>query len=153
MDSDDDDCGPICCMGSMLFGCVFFLCATLSLSVGDVMIMIFAIAVLSIIGIWIIYCCYNCCYDCCDNRCWTDLHNSIPVIRITIRRPAPNTQPTIINSYKMKRTDVVCTICMEEIKKNSVCKKIPKCGHEFHKKCIDKWLIESKTCPNCRLDV
>lgn len=153
MESDDDDCGPICCLGSMGFGCVFFLCATLSLSVGDVIITIFAMAVLGIVGIWMIYCCYNCCYDICENRCWSDLRDSIPVITITIRRPAPDTHPVIINSYKMKRTDVVCTICMEEIKKNSVCKKIPKCGHEFHKKCIDKWLIESKTCPNCRLDV
>ena len=144
MDDNDDDCGPICCMGSMVFGCIFFICATLSLSVGDVMIFIFGIAVLCIVGIWLIYCFYNCCYDICEN---------LPVITITIRRPAPNTQPTIINSYKMKRTDVVCTICMEEIKKNSVCKKIPKCHHEFHKKCIDKWLVESKTCPNCRLDV
>lgn len=144
MDNDDDDCGPICCMGSMVFGCIFFICATLSLSVGDVIITIFVIAVLGIIGIWMIYCCYNCCYD---------IYENLPVITITIRRPAPDTRPTIVNSYKMKRTDIVCTICMEEIKKNSICKKIPKCGHEFHKKCIDKWLVESKTCPNCRLDV
>ena len=148
MDDDDDDCGPICCLGSIGFGGVFFLCSILSLRVGDVMIMIFAIAVLGIVGIWTIYCCYECGY-----QCWSDLRDNIPVITITIRRPAPDTRPAIVNSYKMKRTDVVCTICMEEIKKNSVCKKIPKCGHEFHKKCIDTWLVESKTCPNCRLDV
>ena len=105
MDDDDDDCGPICCMGSMLFGCIFFLCAILSLSVGDVIIFIFGIAVLGIVGIWLIYCCYNCCYDICEN---------LPVITITIRRPAPVTQPSIVNSYKMKRSDVVCTICMED---------------------------------------
>ena len=144
MDDNDDGCGPICCMGSMVFGCIFFICANLSLSVGDLIIFIFGIAVLSIVGIWVIYCCYSCCYG---------IYENLPVITITIRRPAPDTRPTIVNSYKMKRTDVVCTICIEEIKKNAVCKKIPKCGHEFHKKCIDKWLVESKTCPNCRLDV
>lgn len=148
MEDTDDDCGPTCCMGSMLFACVFFLCSILSLNVGDVVLFIFGIAVLGIVGIWMIYCCYEFCHE-----CWYDLRDNIPVITITIRRPAPDTQPAIINSYKMKRTDVVCTICMEEIKKNSVCKKIPKCGHEFHKKCIDTWFVESKTCPNCRLDV
>ena len=149
MDNNDDDCGPICCLGSLIFGIIFFLCATLSLNVGDVLIFGFVIAILSVICIYIIYCCFDCWRDACQNRCWTDL----PVIRITIRRPSPDTQPAIVNSYKMKKTGVVCTICMEEIKKKSICKKIPKCGHEFHKKCIDKWLVESKTCPNCRLDV
>lgn len=27
------------------------------------------------------------------------------------------------------------------------------CSHEFHKSCIDPWLIEHRTCPMCKLDV
>lgn len=27
------------------------------------------------------------------------------------------------------------------------------CSHEFHKNCIDPWLIEQRTCPMCKLDV
>lgn len=38
-----------------------------------------------------------------------------------------------------------CTICLNEVK------AVPlTCGHVFHKKCIDKWLKENSSCPNCR---
>lgn len=28
-----------------------------------------------------------------------------------------------------------------------------RCGHVFHRTCIDDWLEHSRTCPNCRLPV
>ena len=43
-----------------------------------------------------------------------------------------------------------CSICYEEIVKNSV---ILKCNHLYHKECIDKWLLEHTTCPQCRYDL
>ena len=39
-----------------------------------------------------------------------------------------------------------CTICLEE---PDECIQL-KCGHIFHKECINKWLPKNKTCPNCR---
>lgn len=39
----------------------------------------------------------------------------------------------------------ICSICLE---KNSDQRLI--CGHCFHGECIDKWLEEQSTCPNCR---
>ena len=42
----------------------------------------------------------------------------------------------------------VCTICLEDVS------NVPlECGHIFHNKCIDKWLEENDTCPNCRNQV
>ena len=41
----------------------------------------------------------------------------------------------------------ICSICQEEILKNE---KELSCGHSFHKKCINTWLDENNTCPNCR---
>ena len=39
-----------------------------------------------------------------------------------------------------------CTICLEIPKE---CIQL-KCGHIFHKDCINKWFPSKKTCPNCR---
>ena len=41
-----------------------------------------------------------------------------------------------------------CSICLNEVF------AIPmECGHVFHTKCINKWLEQNKTCPNCRCKV
>ncbi|XP_041367178.1 uncharacterized protein LOC121381866 [Gigantopelta aegis] len=45
-----------------------------------------------------------------------------------------------------------CLICMCEYKEGE-CQRILNCFHEFHAKCIDKWLKSSATCPVCRVDV
>jgi hypothetical protein len=58
--------------------------------------------------------------------------------------------------YKLKETNKeneYCSICYEEFKKNEYCRKLPLCGHFFHKKCVDKWLrkdILEMRCPLCR---
>ena len=41
-----------------------------------------------------------------------------------------------------------CPICLE---KDSLrlCRKLD-CNHVFHCECIDKWLSDKKSCPNCR---
>ena len=39
-----------------------------------------------------------------------------------------------------------CTICLEKPDKAIQLK----CGHVFHKECINQWLPKNKTCPNCR---
>ena len=46
--------------------------------------------------------------------------------------------------------DCVCSICIDNMDTASV---LP-CGHRFHQKCINHWLINNKeNCPNCRLDL
>jgi hypothetical protein len=39
-----------------------------------------------------------------------------------------------------------CTICLEEPED---CSQL-KCGHIYHKECINEWFKKKKTCPNCR---
>lgn len=61
--------------------------------------------------------------------------------------------------YKFKKNDdkyIECSICYEIINHNTYIRKL-NCDHNFHKKCIDKWLYtqfkENKdeyTCPLCR---
>ncbi|EDW74057.2 uncharacterized protein Dwil_GK21726 [Drosophila willistoni] len=45
-----------------------------------------------------------------------------------------------------------CAICIEAYKPSDIIRILP-CKHEFHKNCIDPWLIEHRTCPMCKLDV
>ena len=46
-----------------------------------------------------------------------------------------------------------CVICLEKYKVNEYKREL-KCGHVFHKKCIDKWFkkcCDNKSCPLCRI--
>jgi hypothetical protein len=45
-----------------------------------------------------------------------------------------------------------CTICCNEFIKNEYYRKLDKCGHIFHKKCVDKWFFVNQNCecPLCR---
>ena len=45
-----------------------------------------------------------------------------------------------------------CTICIEKYKKHEKIITLD-CNHEFHSKCIKKWLNLKKSCPNCRENI
>ena len=69
----------------------------------------------------------------------------------TADNTADNTT-SIITNWNEKE----CAICYEKIQKNVYIRKLI-CNHEFHKKCIDKWLFTQFkqhnnvfTCPICR---
>jgi hypothetical protein len=41
-----------------------------------------------------------------------------------------------------------CSICLDEGQKIQL-----HCGHVYHKECINRWLLESSTCPECRANL
>ncbi len=44
-----------------------------------------------------------------------------------------------------------CSICMGETKVDQRIYEIDQCGHCFHTKCMDPWILQGKkTCPMCR---
>jgi len=45
-----------------------------------------------------------------------------------------------------------CAICIEPYRVADVIRVLP-CKHEYHKVCIDPWLLEHRTCPMCKLDI
>ncbi|XP_049790763.1 RING finger protein 150 isoform X1 [Schistocerca nitens] len=45
-----------------------------------------------------------------------------------------------------------CAVCIEPYKISDVLRILP-CRHEFHKSCIDPWLLEHRTCPMCKMDI
>ncbi|XP_065289238.1 RING finger protein 44 isoform X1 [Dermacentor albipictus] len=44
-----------------------------------------------------------------------------------------------------------CVVCMCDFEARQVLRVLP-CGHEFHARCVDKWLKNNRTCPICRGD-
>ncbi|KAH0554912.1 RING finger protein 44 isoform X2 [Cotesia glomerata] len=44
-----------------------------------------------------------------------------------------------------------CVVCMCDFEPPQTLRVLP-CSHEFHSKCIDKWLKSNRTCPICRGD-
>ncbi|XP_009953680.1 PREDICTED: E3 ubiquitin-protein ligase RNF128, partial [Leptosomus discolor] len=46
----------------------------------------------------------------------------------------------------------VCVVCIDLYKPNEVV-RILTCNHIFHKKCVDPWLLEHRTCPMCKCDI
>jgi len=51
-----------------------------------------------------------------------------------------------------KETNIKCVVCISEYINREKLRRLP-CSHDFHAKCIDKWLKSNKTCPVCRNEV
>ncbi|XP_065055112.1 E3 ubiquitin-protein ligase znrf3-like [Rhopilema esculentum] len=45
-----------------------------------------------------------------------------------------------------------CAICLEEFSEGQDIRIVP-CRHEFHKSCVDPWLLSNCTCPLCMLNI
>uniref|UniRef100_K3Z0H7 RING-type E3 ubiquitin transferase n=1 Tax=Setaria italica TaxID=4555 RepID=K3Z0H7_SETIT len=79
-----------------------------------------------------------------------------PVLRGGARAAAADDIPT----YKERdgaRPDGAspeeCSVCLCEVEKGKMAKRLPVCLHVFHQECIDLWLRDNSTCPVCRCDV
>ncbi|CAH2053223.1 unnamed protein product [Thlaspi arvense] len=54
------------------------------------------------------------------------------------------------NSCSGHQTISSCSICLQDWEEGELGRKLERCGHTFHKICIDEWLIRQETCPICR---
>ncbi|KAE8671054.1 putative clathrin assembly protein [Hibiscus syriacus] len=46
-----------------------------------------------------------------------------------------------------------CAICLDEFNQGQWCRNLVGCGHLFHRRCLDSWLIQVTSCPICRTRV
>lgn len=43
-----------------------------------------------------------------------------------------------------------CAICLAEFADGDAMRVLPECGHGFHARCVERWLVARRTCPTCR---
>merc|ERR1719447_1066196 len=48
--------------------------------------------------------------------------------------------------------EICCAICIGNFEAGSVVRHLT-CTHVYHKKCIDPWLVDKGTCPQCKADI
>lgn len=48
--------------------------------------------------------------------------------------------------------EVCCAVCIDNFESGAVVRHLT-CSHVYHKKCIDPWLVEKGTCPQCKADI
>ncbi|XP_051750563.1 E3 ubiquitin-protein ligase RNF43 isoform X2 [Ctenopharyngodon idella] len=109
-----------------------------------------ALAVLAIIMIFALR------FRCRSNRTWDSVHQETmrAISRLETRmyssqgcsgsqrsRGAPA-------SNSSSNSSPICAICLEEFMDGQDL-RIISCGHEFHKECVDPWLLQHRTCPLC----
>lgn len=65
-----------------------------------------------------------------------------------IQRPETSISKPLYTKLFISRT---CSICFVDFDWNNENLVVLKCGHIFHKDCIDIWINQQQTCPTCRV--
>ena len=63
----------------------------------------------------------------------------------------PTKKFVLTEAQKEKDSQLSCRICMQEFEEGENL-RTTRCLHMFHRKCIDKWLVErTGSCPICKI--
>jgi E3 ubiquitin-protein ligase ATL10/75/76/77/78 len=54
---------------------------------------------------------------------------------------------------KEQEEEEVCAICLGEFAAGEKVRVLPRCGHGFHVRCVDAWILSRGSCPTCRRPV
>jgi hypothetical protein len=65
-----------------------------------------------------------------------------------------NLEQVVVNKEKMPNLREICAVCTSEFRDGEIAKLLP-CSefHNYHKECIDRWLIRKDACPLCGLSI
>ncbi|XP_022097685.1 RING finger protein 44-like isoform X2 [Acanthaster planci] len=55
------------------------------------------------------------------------------------------------DTHRSINDQTCCVVCMCDFEARQLLRVLP-CSHEFHARCVDKWLKTNRTCPICRAD-
>ncbi|XP_051550129.1 RING finger protein 215 isoform X2 [Myxocyprinus asiaticus] len=66
----------------------------------------------------------------------------------TYRQPKVRCDPTLTQPVETDN----CAVCLEQYNNNQCLRVLP-CLHEFHRDCVDPWLLLQQTCPLCKRSV
>ncbi|KAE9609823.1 putative transcription factor C2H2 family [Lupinus albus] len=70
--------------------------------------------------------------------------------------PNPNPTPNLNNLPRFRisgGSESRCVVCLDGFRNGQWCRKLTDCGHLFHRRCVDTWLIKVAACPTCRTSV
>ena len=59
---------------------------------------------------------------------------------------------SVATNEQLEEIGRVCIICRDEMSLQGS-KRLPGCGHVFHKSCLREWLVQQQSCPTCRADI
>ncbi|KAG9348643.1 hypothetical protein JZ751_002383, partial [Albula glossodonta] len=88
-------------------------------------------------------------FRCMSKRSWDSVHQQTmqAVSRLETRRYSSQRHPS---------SSPACAICLEDFLEGQLTMaslsqdlRIISCAHEFHKECVDPWLLQHRTCPLC----
>tara|TARA_Y100000389_G_scaffold13603_2_gene12111 strand:+ start:170 stop:850 length:681 start_codon:yes stop_codon:yes gene_type:complete len=54
------------------------------------------------------------------------------------------------STHQSQDESSICSICHGSFDANSIIRRITGCNHYFHINCLENWLQNNNTCPNCR---
>ena len=86
-----------------------------------------------------------------------DIENTHIVITYKIEQKVKSKRRKLKNlgkyeKIKKEEEHKTCSICLNDFECGKYKRKMPNCDHEFHKKCVDRWLYKdiNLSCPMCR---
>jgi hypothetical protein len=61
--------------------------------------------------------------------------------------------PTFAYGSTAPAAQLLCAVCLEDVREGEMVRQLPPCRHLFHVDCIDLWLRTRRTCPLCRCEL
>jgi len=57
------------------------------------------------------------------------------------------------DSWSLQGAECECPVCMADFQTGDSIRCLPRCGHTFHRACIDLWLVRRADCPLCKQQI